>query len=45
MELNDYFRSAPEDGKEFSTMVIMNLIRSDTFDACKATWEISRITF
>jgi hypothetical protein len=37
MEFNDYFRSAPEHSKEFSTMVVMNLIRSDRFNACKAT--------
>ena len=37
MELNDYFRNGPEHGKEFSTMVIMNFIKLDRFNACKTT--------
>ncbi len=37
MELNDYFHSVSEHGKNFSTMVIMSLIRPDRFNACKAT--------
>jgi hypothetical protein len=37
MDLNDYIRSVPEHGKEFSIMVIMSLIRPDRFNACEAT--------
>ncbi len=36
MELNDHLHSISEHGKEFSTMLIMSVIRPAKFNACKA---------